>query len=192
MFARHIWMFGNMTGRRTPRAARKGQGDLKKTMDTVGTSRALLSREQSGETWRGNSETKGRPNRRLTLIVGTKRAKCKIQGQADLDSGHINWAIGNCDEEGEQVLAGRLVQGKVALMLAHHHHKHLPAYHHCSLRHCNSLIIKFYLLSYCCACSKNNCHCCQVSRDSVLMTDARSPSACSQHLSQFRQQGTSL
>ena len=107
------------------------------------------------------------------------------RGQADLDGGHINRAIGNCDEEGEQVLGGRLVQGEVALVLAHHHHQHLPAYHHCPLRHCNSLIIKFYLPSYCCACSKSNHHCCQVSCQSVLVTDARSPSAYSQHLSQF-------
>jgi len=108
---------------------------------------------------------KGKANRRLTLTVGTKRAKGKIEGQADLgwwahqqeverqsrgqadlDSGHINRTIGNCDEEREQVLAGRLVQGEVALMLAHHHHQHLPAHHHRSLRHCTSHLSALVLL----------------------------------------------
>ena len=108
---------------------------------------------------------KGKANRRLTLTVGTQRAKGNIQGQADLgwwahqqegerqsrgkadlDSGHINRAIGTSDEEGEQVLGGRLVQGEVALMLAHHHHKHLPAYHRHPLKHYAAALSALILL----------------------------------------------
>ena len=68
-----------------------------------------------------------------------------MEGQADLDSGHIDRAIGDCDEEGEQVLGGRLVQGEVTLVLAHHHHKHLPACHR-SFRHCISALSALILL----------------------------------------------
>ena len=51
-----------------------------------------------------------------------KASQDVAKGQADLDSRHVNGAIGNCDKVWEQVLAGWLVQGEVPLVLTHHHH----------------------------------------------------------------------
>ena len=55
--------------------------------------------------------------------------KAKQRKETDLDSGHINGAVGNRDEEGEELLAGRLIQWEVTLMLTHDHDQYLPASH---------------------------------------------------------------
>jgi len=63
LFAWHMWVFGN-TKRQHDRQQeiqrQQEKGKLTLTVDTVGTSTALLPKEQSREPWTGSSGTKGK------------------------------------------------------------------------------------------------------------------------------------